>query len=216
MKTVGEESGRESDAGRRIRCPDCGAPLTIPDPEQDEYDDYGDDYEEEYRPRSRRPKRKSGRSRSARSSRRRAPELADRGTRFVAALLDGFILAGVLVPVMFMSGYMDKFGIDRQPDFGEQAVMSLIGIVIFYVLHGFFLVNGQTIGKKLLGIQIVDESGDPVSFGKLVALRYLPMQIVVNIPLAGGILGLINVLLIFGEDRRCGHDLICGTMVVKC
>jgi uncharacterized RDD family membrane protein YckC len=142
--------------------------------------------------------------------------LADRGTRFVASLLDGVIFLAVMVPVVVMTGYIDKFGPGRQPDFGEQTVMALIGMVVFYVLNGFFLLNGQTIGKKLMGTRVADESGDPVPFGKLVALRYLPFQIVGGIPYVGVILGLVNVLLIFGNDLRCRHDYVCGTIVVKC
>jgi uncharacterized RDD family membrane protein YckC len=49
----------------------------------------------------------------------------------------------------------------------------------------------------------------------LLGLRYLPVQLITNVPLAGPVLNLVNVLMIFRGDRRCGHDLIAGTRVVK-
>ena len=46
-------------------------------------------------------------------------------------------------------------------------------------------------------------------------MRYFPVQLVGNIPFIGPLLGIVNVLLIFRADRRCGHDLIAGTRVVR-
>jgi uncharacterized RDD family membrane protein YckC len=41
------------------------------------------------------------------------------------------------------------------------------------------------------------------------------MQGVGVLPFVGPLLSIVNVLLIFRDDRRCGHDLIAGTRVVK-
>jgi uncharacterized RDD family membrane protein YckC len=36
-----------------------------------------------------------------------------------------------------------------------------------------------------------------------------------SIPLLGGLFSLVNVCFIFRDDRRCIHDLIADTIVVK-
>jgi uncharacterized RDD family membrane protein YckC len=88
--------------------------------------------------------------------------------------------------------------------------------VIWMAMHGYFLVKGsQTIGKRLLAIQIVDfASGKPASFVKIVFVRKLSMQLVLFVPTVGAIAWLIGLAFIFGKDRRCIHDVIAGTKVV--
>ena len=57
--------------------------------------------------------------------------------------------------------------------------------------------------------------GQIISLGKVFGLRYVPIQIASVIPAIGNILPLLDVLFIFREDRRCLHDFIAGTKVVK-
>ena len=41
------------------------------------------------------------------------------------------------------------------------------------------------------------------------------MTIVAQLPVIGAILGLVNILFIFGPEKRCLHDYIAGTRVIK-
>ena len=142
-------------------------------------------------------------------------QLADRGMRLVAAIIDGLLLLVILVPAMFMGGYVSSIMSGVQPTFLNQMQWSLIGFIIFLVIQGFPLYsNGQTWGKKALGMKIVDLQGNKPEFGRLVALRYLSTQVIGLIPVLGVIYGFVNVLFIFGNDRRCLHDKIAGTRVV--
>ena len=50
---------------------------------------------------------------------------------------------------------------------------------------------------------------------RIVLLRMVPMSIVAYIPFVGGLLNLVDILFIFGRDRRCIHDLIADTIVVQ-
>ncbi len=87
---------------------------------------------------------------------------------------------------------------------------------LFLLLHGYLLAKyGQTIGKKLVGIRIVTVNNTPVAFPHLILKRYVPMWLLLMVPVVGGYLNLINILLIFHSDRRCGHDLIAGTKVIR-
>jgi len=99
----------------------------------------------------------------------------------------------------------------------EMVGHGVAGIVIFLVLHGYFLATrGQTIGKIAAGVRIVDfHTGQLLSFGKLIGLRVIPVWVAAVVPFAGGCLALIDILFIFGNDRRCVHDLIAGTKVVE-
>ena len=146
-------------------------------------------------------------------------ELAGRGARLGAAIIDFIIMLVVLLPIMYMGGYMaaatEAAQAGAQVGLGTTLMWAAIGFVIFVVIQGFPLnATGQTWGKKLLKIKIVDLDGAKPPIGRLLGLRYLPIQAVANVPLIGPVVALVNVLLIFRIDRRCGHDLIAGTRVV--
>src|SRR3546814_8837546 len=89
---------------------------------------------------------------------------------------------------------------------------AVIGFVVFAIVQAFPLnASGQTWGKKLLKIKIVDLDGGKPTLGRLLGMRYLPVQAVGVILLIGALIQIVEVLLIFRSDRRCGHDLIAGT-----
>ncbi len=147
-------------------------------------------------------------------------DLAERGTRLGAALIDGLIMIALILPMMFLGGYfsaaMTAAENGQQVGFGTTLMWALVGFIAFAVVQYVPLnATGQTWGKKLLGIKIVDLAGAKPSIGVLLGKRYLPWHAGVNIPFIGPLLGLANVLMIFRGDRRCGHDLIAGTKVVK-
>jgi len=142
-------------------------------------------------------------------------QLADRGMRLVAAIIDGVILVAILLPMMFVGGYFTGIMAGQQPGFGTQALWGLVGLVVFLVVQGYPLnATGQTWGKKALKMKIVDLEGRKPDFTKLFVLRYVTTQLIGLIPVLGTIYGFVNVLFIFGEDRRCLHDKIAGTRVV--
>lgn len=146
-------------------------------------------------------------------------ELASLGARFAAALIDAVILLVIVLPLMYVGGYFEAVqtaAIAGTQPYGAMALWAVIGIVIFVLVQGLPLSQtGQTWGKKVLSIKIVDLEGGKPPFGKLIGLRYLPVQLVSNIPVLGPIAALVDILFIFRADRRCVHDLIAGTRVVK-
>jgi uncharacterized RDD family membrane protein YckC len=75
--------------------------------------------------------------------------------------------------------------------------------------------NGQTIGKKLCKIRITRTDGSPVTLARVFFLRYLISTVIRFVPFVGGLYGLTDVLFIFGESRRCVHDYIADTIVVR-
>ena len=99
----------------------------------------------------------------------------------------------------------------------ETFVFAVLGLAIFAILHGYLLMKyGQTIGKRLVGTRIVSvHTGRIIPFWKVFFVRYLPVSIAAQVPLAGQLLVIINYLFIFRKDKRCIHDLIAGTRVIK-
>jgi uncharacterized RDD family membrane protein YckC len=159
-----------------------------------------------------------------------AAELADRGVRLGAVMIDvivtflaslpGFLLLGTsfLVSVLnaVQSGQTDFTGVIT-PRMQLGANLLILGSVVVFVIQVWWLTTrGQTIGKRVLGIRIVraTDEGNP-GFVYVVLLRNLVPMAISFIPLIGFIFSLTDILFIFRADRRCLHDLIAGTKVVK-
>ena len=143
--------------------------------------------------------------------------LAERKDRFLAALVDAVIGLAIAVPFMLLAGpYLGFESLESQPGYDYLIPASIFGFTMFIVCHGYLLSKyGQTIGKKALKIKIVSIEDSRVSLSKLLLLRYFPITLVTLIPIAGNFLPAIDALFIFRKDRRCVHDLIAGTKVIK-
>lgn len=138
-------------------------------------------------------------------------ELAERLTRLWAYLIDTAVLLVIAVPLMFLFG-----GFSESPGLGETVRQTVIGMGVFLALNGVLLArHGQTFGKRLMKIRIVRSNGVRASLGHLVGLRYLPLWLVSAIPFVGAAVGLVNALLIFRDSRKCLHDNIADTIVIK-
>lgn len=145
-----------------------------------------------------------------------AGELAGRGARLGAALIDGFI---ILVGIWIVSA-VTPWSPFAAPAAGRVglalALNGFVGIAIFALTQTYLLAtHGQTIGKRLLGLRIVRTDGERASIGRLLGLRYGVGWLISVIPMIGQIYSLIDALLIFRESRKCVHDNIADTIVVK-
>lgn len=68
----------------------------------------------------------------------------------------------------------------------EQVASGVVGCIAFLLVNGYLLLKrGQTIGKLLVKTRIVDLTGNPPNFGKLLVLRYLVLGLVAQIPMIG-------------------------------
>jgi len=129
--------------------------------------------------------------------------LADRGTRLAASMLDGFSI--ILVAAIF--------GVVSQRN---EPLLLVPGLVATFALCGYQLylsaTANQSIGKRLLKIRVARTDGSRVSVLRILILRNA-------VPQALGALcnlfGVVDALVIFGDARRCVHDYIADTIVVK-
>jgi uncharacterized RDD family membrane protein YckC len=143
-------------------------------------------------------------------------ELASRGARFAGAFIDGLLVAILVWPYLLTTDYWAR-ATSGEAGVTDLLGLSLVSMILFLVLHGYLLhKHGQTIGKRLVGTRIVSVADNQIiSLGKVFGLRYVPIQLASVLPFLGSFLPLIDVVFIFREDRRCLHDLIAGTKVIK-
>lgn len=130
-----------------------------------------------------------------------AVTLANRGYRLIANIIDWVVTWMLFLGPFFLFEVVLKREVP-----GVVTVISLISAPLYYLLNDG-LPNGQSLGKKLFRIQVIDEkTGQPCRIGKSF-LRNLPMLI----PL----INLIDIWFIFFERRKRLGDHLAGTVVVN-
>ncbi|HEY2886697.1 MAG TPA: RDD family protein [Rhizomicrobium sp.] len=142
--------------------------------------------------------------------------LAGRGRRLVATLIDVLLVPALAIFLMLVTGVLE-----HAADWSASGMPMLrvfaLGVVSYLILNVWLLwQRGQTVGKAIMGIAIVsNQSGNKAPFWR-VAIRalFFPTLYLIVWPLAAAF-PLIDQVLIFGKRRRCGHDYVCGTSVVK-
>ncbi len=140
--------------------------------------------------------------------------LARRFTRLAARFLDGIIFVVLAIGFSGLAGFFSA----ESPEAINEMILALggIGILGLVGVNLYLLATrGQTLGKMALRVRIVRPTGADVGLGRLLLLRFLPIQLASLVPVLGAILGLVNVLMIFGESRRCLHDYFADTVVVN-
>ena len=141
--------------------------------------------------------------------------LASRGDRLIARIVDIVISMVIALPVMKYLGVWELVGQKSGIPVDIALKLSFSGIIIFFILNGYLLnFYGQTIGKKLVGIRISTLDGKKPDFWPLIGKRYLPLWVVMYFP-AGNLFSIVDPLFIFRKDKRCVHDLIADTIVVN-
>jgi len=144
--------------------------------------------------------------------------LASRGKRLAAAVVDVFIFFPLVLLIAQPLGLINISDPAKMQGFNLDQTMQLfiIGQVLFLLVQGYLLhTQGQTIGKKLLKIRIVSLDDELLGIGQLYFVRYLTFSLIAQIPIIGALISMVNVLFIFGQDRRCLHDRLAGTKVIE-
>lgn len=146
-------------------------------------------------------------------------ELAGLGDRFAGALIDGLINAAFVALLIFgaiAAGLIGSFAEFGELGFLPSLAFSIFSFAFYIGINWKFLsTSGQTIGKKVAKTRIVTMDGRVPSMVDLVGKRYAFFSLIGLIPFVGGLLSLVNILFIFGSERRCLHDLLAGTRVIK-
>ena len=152
---------------------------------------------------------------------------AGRLPRLGAVLLNSFFSLVAMTPgiVMMWSQLGALVTMAEDPAAGANPGLGTLGAGLAVALLGslallvyqavLFVRTGQTLGKKICGIRVVNvDDGQVPSWVKSILLREVVNAIPQSLPLVGPFYALVDLLFIFRADRRCVHDLIAGTKVV--
>jgi len=136
--------------------------------------------------------------------------LAARWERFAAACIDTGLFATVAALAVLVVPMIESDAWNRAATVCVIIATVLLGSSNLWLLAA----NGSTIGKRALRIRITRADGSRATVWRLVLLRALPQWAIAVIPVVNLVV-LADWLLIFGADRRCLHDYIADTIVVK-
>lgn len=123
--------------------------------------------------------------------------------RFIAFILDTIIVGTIafLINGIFLGGSLT---IEAGPPAIGQQIIYFILIIMFWVNW-----DGQTPGKKLLGLKLVQSDGSsPISYSQAI-LRY------VGYIISAAIICLGFIMVGFTRQKKSLHDILAGTLVVK-
>jgi uncharacterized RDD family membrane protein YckC len=157
--------------------------------------------------------------------------LAERGARLLAASIDELILLAISLPMVFgavpaiitmISGGTDPELLDTSDVLrvmvrGPGTIITVVALIAWCVITAWLVAaNGQSIGKRMVGIKVVRTDGSRASFARIFFLRNVVNALPNLLPYVGWLYQLVDPLLIYQDSRQCLHDKIADTTVVRC
>lgn len=135
---------------------------------------------------------------------RLAIEPAGRGRRFLNMLIDyaGFMSLAMLlgIGIALVAGDETLAAWEQPNALRDYAFGAFVYLLYYVPLEGLF---GLTLGKLVTGTRVVNEKGEPPSWGQVFGrtlCRFIPFE-----PFS----------VLFGEERRGWHDSVPRTYVVR-
>lgn len=132
--------------------------------------------------------------------------LATQWVRLGAQIIDGLIVGipgGIILGIVgTSSGVLN------------QILMAVIVYGLLIAINWNLLENGQTLGKKFLGIKIVRKDGSLAGRHHLLTKRIAPVGIAAAVPYLGGLALIIDALCIFRPGFNTLHDEYADTKVI--
>ena len=134
-------------------------------------------------------------------------QLAGIGDRLVAYLVD----CAIYVAYLFLIGFIIDLVSASGPGSGFFFFYFLLFLpLFFYSLVCETFLNGQTVGKKVKGIQVISLDGGQASFGQYL-IRWLFS--IIDVGIGSGMVAVIMISL-SEKNQRLG-DKVAGTTVVR-
>jgi uncharacterized RDD family membrane protein YckC len=133
------------------------------------------------------------------------------GSRFMAALVDSVVIV-LLEALAYLLMYLIFFSTGNAHwSTWLVAVFSLVGFLFLWGYYLFFelLWNGQSLGKRWVGLRVIRSDGMPITLSESLVRNVI--RLVDFLPVAYGV-GLVSMF-IGSQSRRLG-DLAAGTLVI--
>ena len=148
-------------------------------------------------------------------------ELAGLGSRFLALLIDTVVQTLVIIAILIAGGvavskvHLTAAALHMNPKSFQSTVLAITVLLFFTIFYGYFVFfekfwNGQTPGKRALGIRVVRDGGYPVELMDSVVRNLIR---VLEMSLGFYFISVISMLL-SSENKRLG-DYAAGTIVVR-
>lgn len=146
-------------------------------------------------------------------------ELAGLGSRFLALAIDMLlqfaILAGIVWGFFLIAAHAPHVRASVSDRTAESIAYAIVWAIVFLVFFGYFIAfeafwNGQTPGKKLLGIRVVRDGGYPIDAGASFIRNVVRVG---EFALAFYAVSAVTALA-SPENKRLG-DMAAGTLVVR-
>ena len=138
--------------------------------------------------------------------------LAGAGSRFGAFVIDFFIQTAAMLVFAWITISVSG-GLFLPLGHGISGTVLAILLIGFFVIYfGYFIffehmMNGQTIGKRILGLRVIQENGEPANFFQILIRGFLRSS--VDMLYVG-----IFVILFSKKHKRLG-DMAAGTIVIS-
>ena len=156
-------------------------------------------------------------------------QLASRWARLGAVIIDGIILGIAGIGIAFvlsllgsslnLGGAFERFfwANEENETFATTIISTTLDVALYLAINAYFLVKyGQTVGKKALSIQVVSrDTHQLLSPGKIIGIRYILTEVFYIVPGIGSLFAFVDTLAIFSAEKRCIHDLMAGSIVIK-
>lgn len=128
-------------------------------------------------------------------------DLAELSDRLIAQIIDSL----VAIAAIFISFLLSIFFLNRSNLISTIIILSGLLLAVFYILFADGFKGGQSYGKRLMNIYVIDaKSKRPCtfiqSFGRNFSLAFL---------------GIIDWIFIFSEKRQRFGDLLANTIVIR-
>ena len=160
--------------------------------------------------------------------------LATRASRLAAKILDLFFFLAMIVLGLMLASFFGEMSfrdmyfwlielqtneistsksINSSPEGFQILLIVLSFFSVIFIQARLLVRDGQTIGKKIIGIKIINAFNlGKVKLINFIFIRWIFFEILSVLPF-GTIIVLADVVFIFRKDRRCLHDMLSGTVV---
>jgi uncharacterized RDD family membrane protein YckC len=144
------------------------------------------------------------------------PPTAGLGKRFLGNFLDGLVAVAFQIPGIIVQsvGQVGDAGDGGGSSTGAGLVLfglllRLGGFVGFILLVGYLTSkSGASLGKKVVGTQVLDETGQFLSFGQSILREFLKS-------IFGAVCFLVNLWLLFDKDHQQLYDKVIRSNVYE-
>lgn len=148
-------------------------------------------------------------------------ELAGIGSRFLAVAIDLALQTAMLFLISWGFYWLGTTAakhvkhVPRSGDLGTNIVIAILIAIVFMIFFGYFILfeafwNGQTPGKKALGIRVVRDGGYPLDFTASLVRNLIRIGEMIF-----GFYAISSVAAVFSPMNKRIGDLAAGTVVVR-